>query len=112
MPNNFKLASEEEKIDASSFLRGRQTELVNIIEALNNVIPYWKTVNELIFKGLLDRLEKQLVQEASKREIDNPEVYRIQGQILWAKKYSDLYKLVETYKSELGSITNKLNENA
>lgn len=103
----------EEKPD-KSFLRERQTQLVKIIEAIEavNKTSEWQILNELIWKDGLQTLEKRLSNEALKKELDNPEIYRLQGQIAWAKRYSDLNKLVEAYKVELNNITKKLNENA
>lgn len=113
--NNANLGMEEEiVVDTTVFLRQRKTELVKIIEAINNLSKNddWQVLKGLVFDGMVEKLEKTLQAEAKKIELNAPEIYRLNGQLTWAKRYSDLYKLAETYKAELNNITKKLNENA
>lgn len=116
--NNSKIAIDSFSIvdfaDTTVILRQRQTELLKIIEALQGVIKtdQWQVLKELMFDGLVESLQRRLQTEASKNELNSPEIYRLNGQLLWAKRYSDLNKLTETYKVELNQITKKLNENA
>lgn len=116
--NNFKVAMEnifeEEIVDTAPILRQRQTELLKIVEAIGEVAKtdQWKVLKELIFDGVVEALEKRMKVESTKAELNSPEIYRLNGQLAWAKRYSDLNKLVEAYKIELNNITKKLNENA
>lgn len=109
----FMVDSEELVVDTTVLLRQRQAELTKIIEAINSLAkqPEWQSLKELVFDGLVEKLEKSLQQEAKKTELLPAEIYRLQGQLLWAKRYSDLYKLAEAYKLELNNLTKKLNEN-
>lgn len=112
--NNSFLKDEEEVIDNSGVLYKRKTELTKIIESINSLSknPNWQILKELVFGKVEERLEKSIQVEAKKNELQPAEIYRLQGQLLWAKRYSNIYKLAEAYKIELDNITKKLNENA
>lgn len=100
----------------TTVLRQKQQELLKIIEAVSKVANSgeWKQLRELVFDKQVERLEKELKSASLQNELNSPEIYRLQGKITWAKRYSDFYKLTETYKTELKQITLKLetNENA
>jgi len=98
----------------TTMLRRRQVELGKILEAIQELVKNkdWQILNSLIFEGMVERLEKSLQVEAKKNELLPAEIYRLQGQLLWARRYNNLYKLAEAYKIELNNITKKLNENA
>ena len=112
--NNSYLASEnlEENIvvDTTVLLRQRQQELLRIIDALGKIAATkeWGELRELIFDKQVQRLEKELQSESKTDELLPSKIYRLQGKIEWAKRYSDFYKLAETYKIELNQITLKL----
>lgn len=112
--NNARFVEEEVIVDTTVLLRQRKTELLKIIKAIDNLSknPDWQDLKKLLFDGLVEKLEKNLQAESKKNELQPPEIYRINGQLLWARRYSDLYKLAEAYKAELNNITKKLNENA
>src|SRR6185295_15648405 len=118
--NNSQLINDDEEIvvDTTVILRERKTELLKIIAAINALAKNadWNTLKELVFDGLVEKLEKNLQVEVKKNELLPPEIYRLNGQLLWAKRYSNLYKLAEVYKVELNNISKKLtqetNENA
>ncbi len=111
---NENLLKEELVIDTSIVLRKKQAELLKIIEVLNAVlrVPEWKILKEMVFDSRVEKLEKELKSESLKDELQIPEIYRLQGKLEWARRYSDFYKLAETYKTELDNLTKKLNENA
>lgn len=104
--NNASITIEEEEIDRTPWLREKEQELVKNIEAIHAVLKTdeWSTLKGRIFDGVLESLERRLVQEAEKKEVNNPELYRLQGQIAWAKTYADLGKLAERFKTELSGI--------
>jgi hypothetical protein len=96
----------ESVIDFKPHLRSRETELINIIEAIDSVSAssHWKLLQEKVFNGVMDSLQSRI------RSEKNPtEIYRLQGQIGWAEKYSDLSKLSQAYRKELSNVRNKLN---
>jgi hypothetical protein len=103
----------EKEVDKTPILRQKEGEIVKIIEAINgiNISENWKTLERYIFEDLVISLERRLNQEANKGEINAPEVYRLQGQLLWARKYADLNKLSEIYRSELLNVKKLLNTN-
>lgn len=106
--NNSTLKSRldtDAEIDVSPQLRKRETELAETIEAIQNIAgsSYWKVLEERIFNGLLETINKKL-QEAT----DEKEMYRLQGQAIWAKKYSDFHSLADAFRVELQMIQKQL----
>ena len=97
------LRAEEEEFDSTTVLQKKEQELIKNIEAINAVLKTeeWQVLKGRIFEGVVENLEKRLKLEAEKKELDNPELYSLQGQIAWAKTYADLGKLVERFKIEL-----------
>ncbi len=98
----------DENEDLSPALRGQETNLTDIIEAIENIksSSYWKVLEKKIFKGVLDSLQKKL-----KTESEPVNIYRLQGQIMWAEKYTDLDKLIDIYKLELQQVKKQLTKN-
>lgn len=113
--NNAKLAIDyvEEQFEAEKapLIRQRQEEVVKIIEALESLVlnGNWKVLKILLFDGLVVALEARLKLEASKKMIDVNELNILNGQLMWAKRYSDLNKLIDVYKLELTQLGDKLN---
>jgi hypothetical protein len=116
--NNSKIALDnqdvflEKEIDKTPILRKQESELVKIIEAIGRVSKSidWAVLEEHIFDGLVISLERRLSQEANKGELNAPEVYRLQGQLMWARKYGDFNKLADVYRSELLNVKQQLNK--
>ena len=110
--NNSKIVSdnfEEEEIDLSP-LQDKQGELTQIIEAINRVevSEDWQKLKKLLLDGVVSNLERQLANESLKKEINPSEIYRLQGQLTWAKKYVDLKKLSEFFRQQLEGIKLRL----
>jgi methionine salvage enolase-phosphatase E1 len=112
--NNSKIAIDnvslemDDQVDNKPMLRQRETELVGIIEALEHVSGsnYWKLLQDKVLNGVLESLQHRL------RNEKNPtEIYRLQGQIVWAEKYTDLDKLAQVYRNDLQNIRKQLNAN-
>lgn len=89
-------------------LRERDAHLVHLIEAITDVQSNsgWSTLKEEL-DGEVARLNRILLAESKKKEIDLPEVYRLQGRIESSRKFS-LEKLLEDYRTERESIRKKL----
>lgn len=104
---------QDESFDRSPWLRQREGELVKIIEAINKIAgtEEWSILENHIFGNLVETLDRRLNSEASKLEIKDAELYRLQGQITWAKKYADLKKLSDFYKLELTNVRKQLTQN-
>lgn len=92
-------------VDIQPELRKKQEELVETISALQSIAGSspWKVLEENVFNDVLDGINKKL-QESN----DEKEMYRLQGQAAWAKKYCDLHALIRSYKIELEAITLRL----
>jgi hypothetical protein len=104
-------AYEEEKPhDLLTALAEREAELVKIIEALGQVAVSddWRVLKELIFDKVVESLDRQVSVESKSNEIDVNHLYRLQGQLSWAKKYANLDELKDAFKVELKNIRNKI----
>lgn len=110
MNNSFVIETDEQTDAKSEALGTRESELVRIIEAIRAVQSSegWSTLKTLLFDGVQESLEHRLASESQKREIDQPEMYRLQGQIAWARKYADLDVLANSYRLELINVRSQL----
>lgn len=106
--NNSQLNIEElsPEVDRKPALRERESELVKIIESLRKVemSSEWSSLKKYVFDGHVVKLEKELLDEAKKDRPDNLALARLNGQLLWAKKYADLAKLADLFRLELTRI--------
>lgn len=106
--NNSQLKIEElqPEVDRKPALRQKEGELVKIIEALRKteMTSEWSSLKNHIFDGLVEKLEKELLDEAKKDRPDNLALARLNGQLLWARKYADLLKLADLFRLELTRI--------
>lgn len=100
-------ADNDEKLD---FLQQQQGELSQIVEAINVVeaSEEWKKLKKFVFDRIVPSLERQLMNETSKKVIDAAEIYRLQGQLTWAHKYADLKKFADGKRQQLENIKNQL----
>ena len=92
------------------FLQQQQGELARVVEAINQVETgeAWQKLKKLLLDGVVTNLEKQIASEAVKDEIDLPMIYRLQGELKWAKRYSDLKKLSEDKRLQVENIKNQI----
>ena len=117
--NNSKIALDNQEVisdksfDRKPMLHQKEGELVKIIEAIMRVATSedWNILKEHIFDSLVDGLERRLNSEAAKAELNQPEIYRLNGQLAWARKFSDFKKLADVYRVELSNVKQQLNNN-
>lgn len=95
----------ETQVDNQPRLREQATELTEIIESLDKVTQsnYWKVLQKKIFDGILSNLYSRI-----KNEKDTTEIFRLQGQIVWAEKFADITKLTDVYRSRLANVKKQL----
>ena len=107
--SNLQLEKEDSRL---SFLQEKQGELVQLVEAINRVEANedWRKLKEIFLNGVIDKLERQLKVEAKKEELSLPKLYRLQGQIEWAQKYSNLKKFSDDKRLEIENLKNQINE--
>lgn len=88
-----------------------KAKLVRMIEAIQEVVNTtgWKVLKQEIFDELVKTLERRIMSESKKPKIEPEELYRLQGQLAWARKYSKLEDLAEVFKVGLTNI-NKQHE--
>lgn len=93
--------------------RKYEGEVVRIIEALKEVESShaWSTLKTLVFDGVVGSLESRRNGEAAKPSPDLPLIHRLNGQIMWARRYADLGQLATTYRLELQRIRTHINGN-
>lgn len=109
--NNSKIASfESEDTDRASVLERQQGEWTQIVEALNRVESSedWQKLKRVFLDGVVLTLETQLKQEASKDIVQPEHIYRLQGQLAWARKYADLKKLSEFFRKQVENLNNQI----
>ncbi len=68
----------------------------------------WHVLKELVFDKSIEAIERQLLSESTKQEIEIKNLYRLQGELAWCKQYSDTGRFVETLKAQLQGIKNRL----
>lgn len=97
-----------DSLDKLASMRERKVHLTNLIEAIQEVqsSSAWRTLKEE-FDGEIAKLNRLLLAESKKSVLDLPEIYRLQGRIEGAKKYS-LEKLFTDSMTEHDSIKQKL----
>lgn len=87
-------------------LKEREAKLVRMIEALAalGTSREWSTLKSELFDGALETIENRIKSEAGKTELNDPELYRLQGERKWARRYADLAALADTFRAELAQI--------
>lgn len=95
----------ETPLDTTPILREQATRLGKIIEAFDRISEssYWKVLEEEVFRGVLESLQRRM-----RNEKDPTELFRLQGQEMWAAKYCDFSHLGDGFRTELKNITDKL----
>lgn len=114
MNNSFNIGLDEEflkETDKSEQLWEREAKLMKMIEALVALSESreWSTLKEELFGDALESIERRINAEAQKPEVNIPELYRLQGERKWAKRYADPLSLVDTMRVELANIRKQLN---
>lgn len=113
--NNSKIAIEnleEAKDNRLSFLQNQQGEFTQLVEAINRIESNedWQKLRKLLLDDVVNRLEKELKSEAERSPLDEPKIYRLQGQLEWARKYIDLKKLADYKKLVIENLKKQIYE--
>ncbi len=92
-------------------LREREAKLVRIIQAVLGLSQSqeWRTLKEQLFDEIGESIEKRLRAESTKEKLHTEEIYRLQGEYRWARRYADPVSLAKTYQDELSAIRKLLN---
>jgi len=114
--NNSKLTMEQatlgngSEVDRTPELEKHRASLTKIIEALNNVAQSrdWHVLKKELFDGLESAIERTLRQEVERKELNPTEIHRLQGQLIWARKYSNFEKLADFFKKQLQGVNQQL----
>ena len=64
----------------------------------------WNVLKSLVLDSLVENLDKRLKSGAEQLEVNVPELNQLQGQLIWARRYADLEKLVNVYRLELSAL--------
>lgn len=96
---------EDVPVDITEMLRRRETDLLEEIDAFEkiNSSNYWKVLQKKVFTPVLDSLQKKI-----RIENDTTEVFRLQGQLREAEKYTDFSKQIFIRRNELQNIRQQL----
>lgn len=94
----------EEKLEV------RRGELVKIIKSFESLekSKEWETLKELVFSRSLASIERQMLNEATKKDVDINRIYYLQGEYAWARHYNDINHFIEGLTKELENINNKI----
>ena len=100
MNNAFQLEEIEEVTPDTSLEEAR---LIKLIEAIAGLIENrdWQTLVELHFSKEEERVERLLFSEAQKSILNADEIHRLQGELKWARRYSDFTKWAKFLKNQL-----------
>lgn len=109
--NNSLLATNEVNLnietqaDITPILREKSVRLQNVIESLDAISEsnFWKILQKEIFDGIIENLHSRLDIEK-----DTCEIFRLQGQIQWAKRYSNLKLFADEKRKELVNLTQQI----
>lgn len=108
--NNAKIAIDniypEERVDRTPLLREQEQALLEQIEAIEAVSASeeWGTLKKYTFDGLLESLERQLMNEAQKNVPDSLIMARINGQLIWARNFADLQMFASSLRQLLEGV--------
>ena len=91
-------------------LREKQTKLTRLITAIDTLeqSKEWETMKELLFNGLVEKLQRKIQTEGSSNEVSLPNLYKLQGELKWSKRYADLGEYKSTLKVELEGIKKRI----
>lgn len=100
----------EQPVDLTIHLREKAVELERIVDAIEKVAVSreWEILKEKVFDGVVESLMKARNVEVEKKPLNGPMIHSLNGQLLWAKKYSNLDTLASIYKQELSGIRKQL----
>ena len=100
MNNAFLLEELEEKPQSNEIEIARLTRLLEAIDGVMKTKD-WQTFVEMHFSKEEETIEKLFLSETKKTEVDDKEIYRLQGEMKWARRYADLRKWAEFIKRQL-----------
>jgi hypothetical protein len=91
-------------------LREQQGALIKLVGAFADLegSKEWQIIKEQVHTPTVARIERQILNEAQAPIIDVDKIYRLQGELAWARRFSDINKFAETLKRQLEDIKNKL----
>ena len=93
-----------ENIDNSPLLRKEEQELLEVINAIDNIKQsnYWKVLEDKVFNGELSKLQRMLCKEK-----DPTVMFSLQGQIAGVEKFT-MDNLLTFKRNELLAIRSSL----
>lgn len=106
--NNSVFQLPEEEVQKPD-MRERLGKLASLIESVEKILSSteWSTLKIEEFDQEIPRLNRLVLAESKKKEIDTSELYRLQGRLEGARKYS-LEGFLKSYRTELEAITKQL----
>ena len=91
-------------------LEKRRAEEARLLTALDSLekSEEWGILRELVFEGALERIDRLILSESLKPSLDHAEIFRLQGERRWAKRYCDIGRFADFHKSLLEDLNEKL----
>ncbi len=114
MNNSLHLDVDDEILEESKvivLLREREAKLMKLAESLIalSTSKEWSTLKSELFDEVEESIENRIRVESSKEELNTAELYRLQGERKWARRYANPQKLAKEYQTELTNIRKQLN---
>lgn len=97
-----------QELDKTPALRERQEKLIKILSALDGIAGAWSSLKQEEFDSRVERIEKDLLDEAKRPNPDVLKLSRLSGKLEMADQY-DLDKLKNRYRMELINIKKQIN---
>lgn len=90
----------------------RYDVLVKIIESFESLekSKEWEVLKEHVFSKSLISIERQLLNASIESPIVPEKIYKLQGELSWARRFNDVSRFIETYKKQLVEAKSKINE--
>lgn len=98
---------ESEKREKLEKMKKDHSDILGAITALGG-IEEWKVLQELIFDKAFASIEKQILAEAVKPELNLSKIHILQGERNWARRYCDVRRFADFHKSLLEELNNQL----
>lgn len=91
-------------------LRERQAELVKIVQAIDGILRSedWQILEELLWLPRVEKLGRDILTEATKKDFSDSELHYLNGRRDEAKKYSNLTEYGQSLMKELEANKSKL----
>jgi hypothetical protein len=82
-----------------------EARLVKIIESVAHLLSneHWQTLQSEHFAKEEERVNRLLLSQ-TQSDLNEKEIYRLQGELRWARRYADFTKFAQLLKNQLDNL--------